>query len=91
MKTEMEQILGKTIIGVIIKENLQDRPPRSQLFLIFDDHSSYEFYSSDGYIQPTGGLDKNTSFREVYNYMSETMQVAGHAVADPDAGLQAGE
>ena len=84
MKENAFQIVGKTIIGVIIKETKTGRPPYSQLFLVFDDHTSFEF-DSDAPIKPTGGVDK-MSFREVYNYMDESMKVVFHAVADPDTG-----
>jgi len=43
MKENAFQIVGKTIIGVIIKETKTGRPPYSQLFLVFDDHTSFEF------------------------------------------------
>jgi hypothetical protein len=84
MKDEASQIVGKRIIGVIIKNTKTGRPPNSQLFLVFDDHTSFEFYS-DAPIKPTGGIDK-MSFREVYNYMEESMEVVFHAVEDPDSG-----
>jgi hypothetical protein len=84
MKDNAHQIVGKTIIGVIIKKTKHNRPPRSQLFLIFDDHTSYEFYS-DAAINPTGGLDK-MSFNDVYKYMGEQMKTVFHAVKDPDSG-----
>ena len=57
MKDNVYQIVGKIIIGVIIKETKLKRSPHHQLFLVFDDHTSYEFYS-DATIKPTGGLDK---------------------------------
>ena len=84
MKDEAYQVVGKMIIGVIMKETKTGRPPHSQLFLVFDDHTSFEFYA-DAPIKPTGGVDK-MSFREVYNYMDESMEVVFHAVADPDTG-----
>lgn len=54
MKTEVTQIIGKTISGVFIKENQKSGHPCSQVFLTFDDGSCYEFYSSDGSISTTG-------------------------------------
>lgn len=71
MKANAHQIIGKTIIGFIIKATKIDRPPHHQLFPIFDDHTSYEFYS-DAPINPTGGLDK-MSFNEVCKYMGDYM------------------
>ena len=84
MKDNAHLAVGKKIIGIIIKETKTGKPPISQLFLVFDDHTSFEFYA-DAPIKPTGGVDK-MSFREVYNYMDESMRVVFHAVEDPDTG-----
>ncbi len=84
MKDNAYQIVGKTIIGVIIKQRKFKGAPHSQLFLVFDDHTSYEFYS-DTTIKPTGGLDK-MSFNDVYRYMGDQMKVVFQAVQDPDSG-----
>ncbi len=85
MKTEAEQILGKTIVGIIIKQNKQRRSPQSQLFLVFDDHTTYEFWSPDGGIRTTGGLWPNSSFKRVYDYMEDNLKIVYHAVKDPDS------
>lgn len=58
MKPQADQILGKRIAGVVIKENRNTFQPNSQLFLLFDDGTSYEFYSDDGYINSTGSIGK---------------------------------
>ena len=84
MKDEAYHVVGKRIIGVIIKETKTGRPPYSQLFLVFDDHTSFEFYA-DSPIEPTGGVDK-MSFREIHNYMDENMRVVFQALEDPDTG-----
>jgi len=86
MKDNAYEIIGKTITGIIIKKNRHGRSPCNQLFLLFDDFSSYEFYSPNGEIVTTGGLNKNTSFREVYNYLGGNTKVIFQAVADPDSG-----
>lgn len=45
-----DAIVGKTISGVIIKEgNVRRGSPSYQLFLIFDDDTSYEFWVSGEY------------------------------------------
>lgn len=50
----VDQILGKTITGVVIKEHLTDSL-RSQVFLVFSDNTHFEFYSQDE-IVPIKGL-----------------------------------
>lgn len=42
MKGAFHQLSGKTIKSVIVSEN--KFPPRSQVFLIFDDNTYYEIY-----------------------------------------------
>jgi hypothetical protein len=44
MKPEIGLIVGKRIAGVVVKQ--WDRSPRSQIFLVFDDETSYELYSN---------------------------------------------
>lgn len=43
MKDGIQDIIGKTIAGVVIAQNKQ-RAPHQQIFLVFDDETSYEFY-----------------------------------------------
>jgi len=45
MKPEIQEIIGKTIKGVVVAKGL--RGPQSQLFLIFRDNTFYEIYSDD--------------------------------------------
>jgi hypothetical protein len=79
MKHNADQILGKTIVGLIIKENKDEFQPSSQLFLLFDDHTSYEFYSDDGHINPTGSLD-NMTYDAILHYTDERTRVVFHAM-----------
>jgi hypothetical protein len=53
------EILGKTVRGVIIKQNEDYRgSPNMQLFLVFDDDSAYELYTLPrAYFQFASGLD----------------------------------
>ena len=74
MKPEVEQILGKCIVGVVIKENKNTYQPNSQLFLLFDDGTSYEFYSDDGYINTTGSLEK-ISLNDILHSADERSRV----------------
>lgn len=86
MKSGAEEIIGKKIIGVIIKQAKEPgSTPQSQLYLLFDDNSHYEFYSYSGAITNTGGCWPRSSFREVYKYMGEQFDVVFHAVKDPDS------
>lgn len=87
MKDKAYEILGKTIVGVYIKYAKQaDVTPRSQLFLVFDDYSSYEFYCYGDDIRPTNGIWPNSSFPHVSSYMQEGYFFAYKAVIDPDTG-----
>ena len=86
MKSGAAEIIGKTVIGVIIKQAKKaNSVPQSQLYLIFDDNSHYEFYSHTGHISNTGGCWPRSSFREVYNYMEDQFDITFHAVKDPDS------
>jgi hypothetical protein len=84
MKTAAHEIIGKTIIGVIIKENKCNTAPHSQLFLVFDDHTSYEFYTASTEIHPSCGLNRR-SFSGIYSYMNPPMEVVFQAMQDPDS------
>jgi hypothetical protein len=63
----VQALLGKRISGVVVKR--ADRPPYSQLFLIFEDDTYYEFYC-DSQICGAGGVDKG-GLTDVLNYMPE--------------------
>lgn len=92
MKDKAYEVLGKTIVGVYIKYAKQaGTTPRSQLFLVFDDYSSYEFYCYGDDIRPTNGIWPNSSFPHVSSYMQEGYFFAYKAVIDPDSGKLAYE
>ena len=57
MKAGVRQILGKTIKGVIVSDD-NGAGPRTQVFLLFDDDTYYEFYGSQ--IVGSGGVDKGS-------------------------------
>ena len=63
----LDQILGKTITGVVVKEHAGGSP-RSQVFLVFSDGTHYEFYSFDEIFPIKGirdcGIDWIKSFDE---------------------------
>lgn len=54
MKDGIKQIVGKTIAAVVIADN--GRRPRHQIFLVFDDETSYEIYGDS--FTCAGGIDK---------------------------------
>jgi hypothetical protein len=56
MKPTINEIIGKRIVGVIVKES--DRWPKSQLFLLFDDNTYFELYSTYDEIRGAGDIDK---------------------------------
>ncbi len=41
----MKAVLGKTIKGVIVKKNLNNRHPAMAVHLVFNDGTSYEIYA----------------------------------------------
>lgn len=53
VKSQIQGIIGKKISGVVVAEN--PRPPHSQVFLVFDDGTHYEFY---GQVNSASGLDR---------------------------------
>lgn len=54
MKLEVNQIIGKTIVGYVIKES-HTTLPRSLVILVFSDNTTYEFHGM-GSIRTTAGL-----------------------------------
>ena len=50
---EFKKVIGKHIEGLVVVRHPES--PQSQVFLIFDDESSYELFGSD--IQGSGGID----------------------------------
>jgi hypothetical protein len=72
----LSQLLGKRITGIVIKES--DGTPKSQLFLLFDDGSHFEFYSAFDRIVPTKGLwphHEGQTIANVRAYMGEVMHI----------------
>jgi len=54
MKDEIRLIVGKKIGAVVVAEGRRDSP-KSQVFLVFDDATTYELY---GDVRGSGGLDR---------------------------------
>lgn len=75
MKYIPASIVGKRIASVVLrKANQPNAWPQSQLFLIFEDGTSYEFWCSDDEIHPSGDLDRHTQ-QTVRKYMGDLMDV----------------
>ncbi|MCW9013279.1 MAG: hypothetical protein OQL06_05810 [Gammaproteobacteria bacterium] len=91
MNQNINQIHNKKITGVVIREHNSEGVYSSQLFLVFNDYSCYEFYCYDDDIRPTNGIWPNASFDHVSSYMKENYFMAYQAVIDPDSGQVAFE
>ena len=52
----MKDVLGKTIQGVIVKQNMEHSFPGMSVHLIFTDGTSYEIYT-DYHMNFAGGLN----------------------------------
>ena len=67
------KLMGKTIIGLVKKENIRGTTPASQIFLLFSDHTYYEFYSFSEILGTSdvdeGGVD------QVRGYGKGTMRI----------------
>jgi hypothetical protein len=72
VKSEVKQIIGKRISGLVIKAaKNKNQPPRHQLFLLFDDGTYYEFYAHDCEISTTGGVIQG-NIDDVLSYMNDS-------------------
>ena len=69
--TAIRDIVGKRIRGVIVKKC--PTPPRAQIFLMFDDRTFYEIWSSVE-ISSASGLDRGGRDEAVW-YMAEATSV----------------
>lgn len=67
MKKGIEEIIGKTVTGIVKKEG--SKGLRSQVFILFSDNTYCEFYSADSEIKAAnisvGGAD---DVRGLYEY-----------------------
>ena len=76
IKSGVKRILGKTISGIIVKD--REGIPKTQLFLLFDDDTWYEFYSMSEDIKTTSG-DVPGGLKDLYNYMGDTSRIVFEA------------
>lgn len=82
MKNIPEELVGKRLASVVLrKARGEGLHPRAQLFLCFDDGSSFEFWCGDGEIHPAGGLDSFTA-ETLHTYMGDVMKVAREVPAE---------
>lgn len=56
VKDSLKQVIGKTLSGVVVCRN----PDRSQLFLAFEDGTSYEFWVSDVDLSMASRIDQQS-------------------------------
>ena len=60
VKDGLRHIVGRTISAVVVARN--KRPPREQVFLLFDDGSRFEFYGDNftccGGVDDAAGLER---------------------------------
>lgn len=82
----LEQILGKTIVGVVVSENASSGP-QTRLHLIFSDKTSYEFWINDGRLSAGGGLDQ-ASLEDVLDQLRNVPKTCIRASAiEPSCGI----
>ena len=77
MKDGVRQIIGKRIAGIVAKKS-NGRSPKSQVFLLFDDGTYYEFWSPDGEITGISGI-RYGGKEAVLNYISTVTEVTFEA------------
>src|SRR3954469_11063963 len=69
LREEISEIVGKRIVGLVAKK--QSQTPRTQLFLIFDDGTNIELFSTQtGEIQWCRGCDQG-GLKEVESYVGK--------------------
>lgn len=71
----IDQTLGKTITGIIVKEDVTGNGrPAAQVFLLFSDNTYYELYTAYDEICFTGGVDPGGR-KEVTHYIASKMNI----------------
>ena len=65
MKEGLRQIVGKTISSVVVAKN-ENANPRNQVFLIFSDGTSFEFFGDS--FNCASGLDYKSGVEEAKLY-----------------------
>lgn len=83
MKHALHAILGRRIVAAILGNGFGDLGPHGQLRLVFDDGTSYEFYSSDGHFGNAGGLDRD-DIASLERQVRATCDRIQSVVLDPD-------
>lgn len=58
MSKYMDQIIGKTIKGIEVKNN--EFYPKSQIFLLFSDDTNYEFFCHIERIEGANSVNENS-------------------------------
>lgn len=81
MEDVLPSIIGKTITGIVVKICNKPISPSSQVFLIFSDNTSLEFYTTHGRITSGGGLYQG-GMDEARHYLSDVMDITLDACLD---------
>jgi len=50
---DIHKVVGKTIAGVIVKRSITPTSPAHQIYLIFSDNTTCEFYTDESEIYPS--------------------------------------
>lgn len=82
----LAQVLGKTIIGVILSENAT-RGPRSAMHLIFSDATSFEIWASEGPLSIANGLDDAKLDQVLANIRRRAGTKVEYVFIDPSHGV----
>lgn len=77
--SHLDQIVGQRIAGVVVKSGSQS--PLSQVFLVFDDGSVYEFYSGFAWISGTW-MNKANGMETALSYMPTRAIIEQHPKPD---------
>ena len=75
LKDSVRKILGRTIAAVVFKEKSSPGDPSWQLFLVFDDDKSFEFYGTEDELRCSSHLETGGR-KAVHEYMQDSMKTS---------------
>ena len=87
MRTAIGDITGKTIRSVIVSE-YNEKGPRTQVFLVFNDDSYYELY---GDFRGAGGVDQGDEGRVIAYARQSQGKISRYSSSVPPQGPGAGQ
>jgi hypothetical protein len=77
----IRKLLGKRIRGVVLKQ--RGTTPKGQLFLLLDDCSYFEFYSTEGVISGTKQGVCGGDIESVREYMADSASITREYLEEP--------